>query len=83
MAMDIHQEHHKQYLERRNVKNRTAAPLRRTRGNSSDGLELVDAIIGCLLLVKWLVTKNWFWFAVGTYLLYAAIVNVLQANIGY
>ena len=58
-------------------------PLRRTRGNSSDGLELVDAIIGCLLLVKWLVTKKWFWFAVGTYLLYAAIVNVLQANIGY
>lgn len=58
-------------------------PLRRTRGNSSDGLELVDAVIGCLLLVKWLVTKKWFWFAVGTYLLYAAIVNVLQANIGY
>ena len=58
-------------------------PLRRTRGNSSDGLELVDAIIGCLLLVKWLVTKKWFWFAVGTYLLYAAIVNVLQTNIGY
>ena len=58
-------------------------PLRRTRGNSSDGLELIDAIIGCLLLVKWLVTKKWFWFAVGTYLLYAAIVNVLQANIGY
>ena len=58
-------------------------PLRRTRGNSSDGLELVDAIIGCLLLVKWLVTKKWFWFAVGTYLIYAAIVNVLQANIGY
>ena len=58
-------------------------PLHRTRGNSSDGLELVDAVIGCLLLVKWLVTKKWFWFAVGTYLLYAAIVNVLQANIGY
>ena len=58
-------------------------PLRRTRGNSSDGLELVDAIIGCLLLVKWLVTKKWFWFAVGTYLIYVAIVNVLQANIGY
>ena len=58
-------------------------PLRRTRGNSPDGLELVDAVIGCLLLVKWLVTKKWFWFAVGTYLLYAAIVNVLQANIGY
>ena len=58
-------------------------PLHRTRGNSSDGLELGDVIIGCLLLVKWLVTKKWFWFAVGTYLLYAAIVNVLQANIGY
>jgi hypothetical protein len=61
-----------------------SSPLRRTRGNSSDGLELVGPIIiGCLLLVKWLVTKKWFWFAVGTYLLYAAIVNVLQANIGY
>lgn len=58
-------------------------PLRRTRGNSSDGLELVDAIIGCLLLVKWLVTKKWFWIGLGIYLIYAAIVNVLQANIGY
>jgi len=58
-------------------------PLPRTRGNSLDGLGLGDVIIGCLLLVKWLVTKKWFWFAVGTYLLYAAIVNVLQANIGY
>ena len=58
-------------------------PLHRTRGNSSDGLELVDAIIGCLLLVKWLVTKKWFWIGLGTYLLYAAIVNVLQTNIGY
>ena len=58
-------------------------PLRRTRGNSSDGLELVDAIIGYLLLVKWLVTKKWFWIGLGTYLLYAAIVNVLQANIVY
>ena len=58
-------------------------PLRRTRGNSSDGLELVDAVIGCLLLVKWLVTKKWFWIGLGIYLIYAAIVNVLQANIGY
>lgn len=83
MAMDIHQEHHKQYLERRNAKNRTAAPLRRTRGNSSDGLELVDAVIGCLFLVKWLVTKKWFWIGLGIYLLYAGSVTVLQANIGY
>ena len=80
MVMDIHQEHHKQYLERRNAKNRTADPF---IGPGEIRLELVDAIIGCLLLVKWLVTKKWFWFAVGTYLLYAAIVNVLQANIGY
>jgi hypothetical protein len=27
MVMDIHQEHHKQYLERRNAKNRTATPF--------------------------------------------------------
>ena len=58
-------------------------PLRRTRGNSSDGLELVDAVIGCLFLVKWLVTKKWFWIGLGAYLLYAGIVNVLRANIGY
>ena len=58
-------------------------PLRRTKRNSYGNEGLIDLIIGCLLLVKWLVTKKWFWFAVGTYLLYAAIVNVLQANIGY
>ena len=55
----------------------------RTKQNSYGNEGLIDLIIGCLLLVKWLVTKKWFWFAVGTYLLYAAIVNVLQANIGY
>ena len=65
-------------------------PLPQTRGNLHDGLGVADVIIGCLLLVKWsvllvkwLVTKKWFWFAVGTYLIYVAIVNVLQANIGY
>ena len=52
-------------------------PLRRTRGNSSDGLELVDAVIGCLLLVKWLVTKKWFWIGLGIYLIYAAILNTI------
>ena len=52
-------------------------PLRRTRGNSSDGLELVDAIIGCLLLAKWLVTKKWFWIGLGIYLIYAAILNTI------
>jgi hypothetical protein len=34
-------------------------------------------------LVKWLVTKKWFWFALGIYLLYAGSVTVLQANIDY
>ena len=49
-------------------------PLRRTRGNSSDGLELIGPIIiGCLLLVKWLVTKEWFWFGVFTCLVFMTI----------
>lgn len=57
----------------------------RTRRNSPDidGMAVIDMIIGSILLVKWLVTKKWFWFGLGTYLLYAGIVNVLQANIGY
>lgn len=77
MAMDIHQEHHKQYLERRNAKNRTAAPFVGPGGNSPDGLGLIDLIIGCLLLVKWLVTKKWFWIGLGIYLIYAAILNTI------
>ena len=52
-------------------------PLHRTRGNSSDGLGLGDVIIGCLLLVKWLVTKKWFWIGLGIYLIYAAILNTI------
>ena len=52
-------------------------PLRRTRGNSPDGLGLGDVIIGCLLLVKWLVTKKWFWIGLGIYLIYAAILNTI------
>jgi hypothetical protein len=49
-------------------------PLRRTRGNSPDGLELIGPIIiGCLLLVKWLVTKEWFWFGVFTCLVFMVI----------
>ena len=58
-------------------------PLRRTKQNSYGNEGLIDLIIGCLLLVKWLVTKKWFWIGLGIYLIYAAIVNVLQANIGY
>ena len=52
-------------------------PLRRTRGNSPDGLGLGDVIIGCLLLVKWLVMKKWFWIGLGIYLIYAAILNTI------
>ena len=52
-------------------------PLRRTRGNSPDGLGLIDLIIGCLLLVKWLVMKKWFWIGLGIYLIYAAILNTI------
>jgi len=52
-------------------------PLPRTRGNSPDGLGLGDVIIGCLLLVKWLVTKKWFWIGLGIYLIYAAILNII------
>ena len=52
-------------------------PLRRTRGNSPDGLGLGDVIIGCLLLAKWLVTKKWFWIGLGIYLIYAAILNII------
>ena len=57
--------------------NSYSSPLRRTRGNSPDGLGLGDAIIGCLLLVKWLVTKKWFWIGLGVYLIYAAILNTI------
>ena len=55
----------------------------RTKQNSYGNEGLIDLIIGCLFLVKWLVTKKWFWIGLGAYLLYAGIVNVLQANIGY
>ena len=58
-------------------------PLRRTKQNSYGNEGLIDLIIGCLFLVKWLVTKKWFWIGLGIYLLYAGSVNVLQANIGY
>ena len=58
-------------------------PLRRTKQNSYGNEGLIDLIIGCLFLVKWLVTKKWFWIGLGAYLLYAGIVNVLRANIGY
>ena len=52
-------------------------PLRRTRGNSYGNEGLIDLIIGCLLLVKWLVTKKWFWIGLGIYLIYAAILNTI------
>ena len=58
-------------------------PLPRTKQNSYGNEGLIDLIIGCLFLVKWLVTKKWFWFGLGIYLLYAGSVTVLQANIGY
>ena len=52
-------------------------PLRRTKGNSPDGLGLGDAIIGCLLLVKWLVMKKWVWIGLGIYLICVAILNTI------
>ena len=58
-------------------------PLPRTKQNSYGNEGLIDLIIGCLFLVKWLVTKKWFWIGLGIYLLYAGSVAVLQANIDY
>ena len=58
-------------------------PLPRTKQNSYGNEGLIDLIIGCLFLVKWLVTKKWFWIGLGIYLLYAGSVTVLQANIDY
>ena len=58
-------------------------PLPRTKQNSYGNEGLIDLIIGCLFLVKWLVTKKWFWIGLGVYLIYAAILNVLRANVGY
>lgn len=55
----------------------------RTKQNSYGNEGLIDLIIGCLFLVKWLVTKKWFWIGLGIYLLYAGSVTVLQANIDY
>ena len=52
-------------------------PLRRTKGNSPDGLGLGDAIIGRLLLVKLLVMKKWFWIGLGIYLICVAILNTI------
>lgn len=55
----------------------------RIKQNSYGNEGLIDLIIGCLFLVKWLVTKKWFWIGLGIYLLYAGSVTVLQANIDY
>ena len=52
-------------------------PLRRTKQNSYGNEGLIDLIIGCLFLVKWLVTKKWFWIGLGIYLIYAAILNTI------
>lgn len=52
-------------------------PLRRTKQNSYGNEGLIDLIIGCLLLAKWLVTKKWFWIGLGIYLIYAAILNTI------
>ena len=49
----------------------------RTKQNSYGNEGLIDLIIGCLLLVKWLVTKKWFWIGLGIYLIYAAILNII------
>ena len=50
---------------------------RRAKQNSYDNDGLIDLIIGCLLLVKWLVTKKWFWIGLGLYLIYAVILNII------
>lgn len=52
-------------------------PLRRTKQNSYGNEGLIDLIIGCLFLAKWLVTKKWFWIGLGIYLIYAAILNTI------